>query len=157
VPGQTLGDLIRDHRPTPDRAAELLAEVADALHYAHEQGVVHRDVKPSNILVGEDGRPFLTDFGLALRAGGEPALTLDGQVLGTRGYMSPERARGDSHRVDGRADVYSLGVVLYQLLTDQTPFTGNARMVVQQLLHDEPRPPRRVNDRLPRDLETVCL
>src|SRR5262249_43390734 len=96
------------------------------------------------------------DFGLALR-GGEPTLTQDGQMLGTPAYMSPEQAMGDSHRVDGRTDVYSLGVVLYELLTGQRPFAGSGRMILYQVLHDEPPPPRRLNDRVPRDLETVCL
>jgi tRNA A-37 threonylcarbamoyl transferase component Bud32 len=157
VEGVTLGDLLGTRRPTPREAAELCAAVAEALQYAHERGVVHRDVKPSNILIGPDGRPCVTDFGLAKREAGEITMTLDGQVLGTPAYMSPEQAGGESHRVDGRSDVYSLGVILYQMLTGELPFRGTKRMLLYQVLHDEPRPPRRLNDRIPRDLETVCL
>jgi eukaryotic-like serine/threonine-protein kinase len=157
VHGPTLAARVQDGPLDPRRAAEVIAALADALAYAHAHGVVHRDVKPSNVMLDPDGRPHLMDFGLAKRETDEPPETVEGQVLGTPAYMSPEQARGESRRVDGRSDVYSLGVVLYELLTGERPFRGNRRMLLLQVLDDEPRPPRRLNDRVPRDLETITL
>jgi eukaryotic-like serine/threonine-protein kinase len=166
IEGLTLADLISGGRPGFRESAELVAQLADALDYAHRQKVIHRDIKPSNILLatpqgpysgGPRFVPYLTDFGLARRDEGEITVTLDGQVLGTPAYMSPEQAAGDHTRVDGRSDVYSLGVVLYELLSGELPFRGSRRMLLHQVLHDEPRPPRTLNDRIPRDLETISL
>jgi hypothetical protein len=156
VQGMTLADLMTARRLPPERTATLLAEVADALQYAHDQGVIHRDVKPSNILLDNDNHPHLMDFGLAKREAGEVSVTLEGQVLGTPAYMSPEQASGEAHHVDGRSDIYSLGVILYQLLTGELPFKGNQRALLHQVQHEDPPPPRRLAKDIPADLETIC-
>src|SRR5262249_15595288 len=165
IDGATLAELLAARRLTFREAAELTAQVAEALDYAHARGVVHRDIKPSNIILerpGADpaappGRPMLMDFGLALHSDSEITLTLEGQVLGTPAYMSPELGAGHGHHVDGRSDVYSVGVVLYQLLAGELPFRGNSRMLRDQVLYREPLPPRQLNDQIPNDLQTITL
>ncbi len=157
VRGLTLSDWLTGQKPTFREAVTLCIKIAEALHHAHEKDVVHRDLKPGNIMLDGEGQPHLMDFGLARRDVGEVTVTVDGQVLGTPAYMSPEQAAGEGHQADRRTDIYSLGVILYQLLTGELPFRGNARMLMHQVLHDEPPSPRKLNNAIPRDLETITL
>jgi serine/threonine protein kinase/WD40 repeat protein len=157
VQGANLHEWLTARRLTPREAAELCAKIADALAHAHAAGVVHRDLKPGNIMLDAAGDPHITDFGLAKREAGEITMTLDGAILGTPAYMSPEQARGEAHRADARSDVYSMGVILFELLTGELPFRGDTRMLLVQILNDEPPSPRKLNARVPRDMETICL
>ena len=157
VEGLSLADWLTGQRPNYRESAELCVKIADALHHAHEHGVIHRDLKPSNVMLDRKGEPHVMDFGLAKREAGEITMTVEGQIMGTPAYMSPEQAKGEGHTADRRSDVYSLGVILFELVTGERPFRGNVRMLLVQVAGDEPPSPRKLDSRIPRDLETVCL
>ncbi|MHC5024272.1 MAG: protein kinase domain-containing protein [Planctomycetota bacterium] len=140
-----------------DTVATLLAEVGHALQHAHDNGVIHRDVKPANLLLSGDGRLSVGDFGLA-RLTQEPGMTVSGSFLGTPAYMSPEQIAAGRVKLDHRTDIYSLGAVLYEMLTLRRPFSGDSReQVLSAILSKDPKPPRSINPRVPLDLDTICL
>ena len=158
VEGQSLARKIAAGPLPPREAAELTKQIAEAVAYANGQGVIHRDLKPANVLLDKDGQPRVTDFGLAKRVEGDSSLTATGQVLGTPSYMPPEQASGKLDQVGKASDVYSLGALLYTLLTGRPPFQAdNPLDTLMQVLHAEPVSPRQLNSHVPRDLETICL
>jgi TolB-like protein/Tfp pilus assembly protein PilF/predicted Ser/Thr protein kinase len=152
-------DEVAKHTPISIRqAVELIAKVARTVHYAHEHGILHRDIKPGNILLDAKGEPHLTDFGLARLVESESTITRTVEVLGTPSYMAPEQAAGNNIQLTSATDVYGLGAVLYQLLTSHPPFAGGTTYeTIKSLLETEPRPPRLWNPKVDRDVSTICL
>src|SRR5437773_1876309 len=158
VEGGQLDEVARRQPIPPRRAVELIAKVARTVHYAHEHGILHRDIKPGNILLDAKGEPHLTDFGLARLVESESSVTHTLDVLGTPSYMAPEQAAGNNAAVGSVTDVYGLGAVLYQLLTGHPPFAGGTTYeTIKLVLDTEPRQPRLLNPKIDRDLSTICL
>jgi tetratricopeptide (TPR) repeat protein len=157
VDGESLAEKQESHSFSIEETIELLIPIVDAVAYSHANGVVHRDLKPQNILIDATGKPFVTDFGLARILNAETELlTHEGDILGTPAFMSPEQASGQAN-IDQRSDVYSLGVILFQLLTNELPFRGNIQSTVHQILTVDPPSPATLNRHVPKDLETICL
>ena len=158
VEGGQLDEVVRREPMPIRRAVELIAKVARTVHYAHEHGILHRDIKPGNILLDAKGEPHLTDFGLARLVESESSVTHTLDVLGTPSYMAPEQAVGNNAAVSSATDVYGIGAVLYQLLTGHPPFAGGTTYeTIRLLLDTEPRQPRLLNPKIDRDLSTICL
>ncbi|HEV3298080.1 MAG TPA: serine/threonine-protein kinase, partial [Planctomycetaceae bacterium] len=158
VAGKNLAELVRTNPLPAERAASYVKTIAEAVHFAHQRGTLHRDLKPQNVLIDADDRPRITDFGLAKRVETESSLTRTGDVLGSPSYMPPEQAESRSDRVGPQSDVYSLGAILYELLTGRPPFRGATTWeTICQVLQTPPVSPRRLNPNVPQDLETICL
>ncbi|MCA9076592.1 MAG: protein kinase [Planctomycetaceae bacterium] len=163
VEGTTLAEALESDQFTFRDSVEILVMACSGVQHSHEHGIVHRDLKPSNIMLqaatsdAAARHVRVMDFGLARGDDTEITITREGAILGTPAYAAPEQLRGDQDEVDERSDIYSLGVILYEMLTGELPFRGNVRMLLHQVLNDDPKPLRQLNDRIPRDLETICL
>jgi serine/threonine protein kinase len=165
IDGRSLKDCLLDFQGNYQAIAKLCIAIAQGIHHAHQKGVIHRDLKPANILIDHQKTPHVTDFGLARRdrktnnkKESEPLIVLGarGEVLGTPAYMSPQQAQGLSESVDGRTDVYSLGIILYELLTGQRPFSGGSRGLIYRVIHEDIPDPRKINTKVPLDLARIC-
>jgi serine/threonine protein kinase len=155
IDGCTLKEYVDQNNPSTGERIEIIAQICEALHAAHKEGLVHRDVKPANILIDKNGTPFITDFGLSVSERGQ--WKLSPETAGTIPYMAPEQIRGDIKNMDGRTDIWSIGVVLYWLLSGQMPFKGTIQEICDQIKGKTPKPPSQYVDDLDTRLEKVCL
>ncbi len=155
VDGRPLSEVLKAGDFPLERLMDVLARVAEAVHAANKQGLVHRDLKPANILIDVDGKPHVADFGLAVDE--DSQLKRTGEVAGTVPYMAPEQVQGETHRLDGRTDVWALGVILYNILAGRNPFSGSMHELLDAIRYREPKPPRQIKDTIPKELERICL
>ncbi|MEW6157262.1 MAG: serine/threonine-protein kinase, partial [Verrucomicrobiota bacterium] len=157
IEGKNLAEVARGHPMPARRAAEIVKAIAEAIHYAHQRGTLHRDLKPHNVILGANDQPHITDFGLAKQIQRDSGLTREGSIMGSPSYMSPEQAAGKQEQVGPASDVYSLGAILYELLTGRPPFREeNPAATLVAVLNDSATPPSKINPRVPADLETIC-
>ncbi len=158
VAGKNLAELVRGNPLSAERVASYVKTIAEAVHFAHQRGILHRDLKPQNVLIDADDRPRITDFGLAKRVETDSGLTRTGDVLGSPSYMPPEQASSRPDELGPPSDVYSLGAILYELLTGRPPFRGVTPLeTLCQVIQSPPVSPRKLNPDVPQDLETICL
>lgn len=161
IDGTPLDSMLKAGALTPYQACELIEVIARAIHFAHTCGIIHRDLKPGNIIIDTDGRPMITDFGLAVNMSSDvhsQRMTRDGVVMGTIPYIPPEQAAGHVDRVDECSDIYSLGAVLYEILTGKPPFQGETQYeILRRVIHQDPTPPRKIYPKIHPDVETICL
>lgn len=158
IEGQSLAALVQENPLPPRRAAELVRTIAEAVQFAHDNGVIHRDLKPANVLLDRRQRPLITDFGLAKQVSSQSQRTMAGSIMGTPSYMPPEQAAGKTDQIGPWSDLYSLGAILYELLTGRPPFRAASPFeTIRQVIETEPLSPRLLNPGVPRDLETICL
>jgi len=158
IEGKNLAELVCDDPLPAAQAAALVKKIAEAVHYAHQRGTLHRDLKPSNVLIDAEGQPRITDFGLAKQLSRDSGLTQTGAVLGTPAYMPPEQAAGRNDQVGPASDVYSMGAMLYHLLTGRAPFVGETpAATMRKAMDEDPVRPSKLNPKTPADLETICL
>lgn len=157
VNGVNLKEWLKKNSLDPWQSARLVATVATAIQHAHDKSVIHRDLKLTNILMDEQGKPHIVDFGIAKQEAKDDSLAVQGQAVGSPAYMSPEQAKGDHGSVGRRSDVYALGVILYELLTGTTPFRGDIPELMRQIVNQPPVAPRQIKSGIPKDLERICL